>query len=97
MSILSSHMTPILGHPRGLFGVLKGTIHRLVPALKRYEAVGGSGPLNELAPSTTFIMHLGADIYAYYGEIYPYLSLLPIKLTSPWKAQIPFYLGHNNT
>ena len=64
-------------NPTGYFGLLLGTIHRLVPAPKRYEAVGGSGLLEELVPFATLIMHLGADIYAEYGEIYPHLSLSP--------------------
>jgi hypothetical protein len=33
------------------------------------KAIGGSGSPEELVPFATFTRHLGADIYAEYGEI----------------------------
>jgi len=56
--------------PNGLFGP------------KRHETIGGSGLLEEFVSFVTFIMHLGVDTYAGYGEIYPYFPLA-VKLTGP--------------
>ena len=85
---IPAHDVPLwaIVQPNGLFGLLSGTIHRLVPAPKRYKAVEGSGFLEELVPFVTFIMHLKVTYMPRMGK---FIHTSPYPREA-WESRVPF-------
>ena len=63
-------MTEQLCHPMASLAYYRPPFTDLHSLRKKHKAIG-VGCLRGLVPFATFIMYLGVDIYAVYGEIYP--------------------------